>query len=56
MDEGEILLTFSMTEIPHFERLVEFLNDAEDHARDVDDYTLLALVDQARDELAELSR
>lgn len=44
----------SLTEMPEFERLVQFLRDAEDLARVNADDELATLVDQTRTDLLEM--
>ncbi len=47
-------VTFSMTEVPHFTRLVAFLEDAGDLAHVNADEELEALVDRCRTDLLAL--
>ena len=46
----------SMTEAPHFRRLVELLHDVESHARVTADEDLTEITERCRADLAELSR
>jgi len=46
----------SVTELPHFERLVEFLADVDDHAHREVDLDLKGLVESCRDDLLTLPR
>lgn len=54
MDEPEFEVTVevSLTEMPHFQRLVQFLEQADRLAQDRDDDELQDLVDATRDDLA----
>lgn len=51
-----ILVTYSLTEVPHFGRLVEFVADVYTYANETDDYALQGLVDTLRDDLIELTK
>lgn len=45
----------SITEFPHFERLVTFLAEVEEHAEREDDYALKGLVDECFADLMRCS-
>ena len=44
-------LTIHLAELPAFARLVEFVEDVENYAKAVDDYSLGLLVDACREDL-----
>jgi hypothetical protein len=46
----------SLTETPHFRRLVEFATDVDDYAELTGDDDLAAMVDRLRADLLELRR
>ena len=47
-------LTISLTETPHFRRLVDFLEDVDSYARIVADEDLAEIVTEARSDLLGL--
>lgn len=53
---AEITGHLSLTEVPHFGLLVQFVYDVEEYAYDEDDHELLGKIDELRAALAELGR
>jgi len=54
MPSRELKAKVDITGLPQFLRLVRFLSDAEDYARETADYDLMVMVDQTREDLARM--